>query len=107
MMKCRPSPFRVTRRPNLSSPVSLRPRLQNNIESPSAGKDDPLKRAEFVAIILRVFVTADGRGRRLGSQRHLCLSESGLLTQPRELLTDCQFLYFLFESFAEFWTRQL
>jgi hypothetical protein len=29
------------------------------------------------------------------------------LAQPRELLTDCQLLYFLFKSFAEFWTRQL
>ena len=43
----------------LSSPVSVRPRLQDNIESPSAGTDDPLKRAEFVAIVLRVFVAAD------------------------------------------------
>src|SRR5207247_905963 len=106
-MKWRPSPFRVMRPPNLSSPVSFRPRLQDNIESPSAGKDDPMKRAEFVAIVLRVFVTADGRGCRLRSLRHLCLSESRFLAQPRELLADCQLLYFLFKSFAEFWTRQL
>src|SRR4026209_1134750 len=107
MMKCRPSPFRISWRPNLSSPVSFWARLQDNIESPSAGEDDPLKRAEFVAIVLRVFVTADGRGRRLRSLCRLCLSESRFLAQPRELLTDCQLLYFLFKSFAEFWTRQL
>jgi len=107
MMKCQPSPFRVARRPHLSSPVSFRSRLQDNIESPSAGKNDPLKRAEFVAIVLRVFVTADGRGRRLRSLRHLCLSESRFLAQPRELLTDGQLLYFLFKSFAEFWTHPL
>src|ERR1041384_7778814 len=107
MMQCRPSPFRGSRRPHLRSPMSLRPRLQDNIESPSTGKDDPLKRPEFVAIVLRVFITADGRCRRLRSLRHLCLSESRFLTQPRELLTDCQILYFLFKSFAEFWTRQL
>ena len=100
------SPFRVTWRPNLSSPVSFRPRLQDNIESPSAGKNDPLKRAEFVAIVLSVFVTADRRSRRLRSLRYLCLSESCFLAQPRELLTDCQLLYFLFKSFAEFRTRQ-
>jgi hypothetical protein len=52
-MKCRPSPFRDARRPNLSGPVSFRPRLQDNIESPSAGTDNPLERAKFVPIVLR------------------------------------------------------
>jgi hypothetical protein len=85
--------------------VTVRPGLQDNIKSPSAGKDDPLKRAEFVAIVLRVFVTADGRGRGLRSLRELRLSESRFLAQPRELLADCQLLDFLFKSFAEFRTR--
>ena len=60
VMKCRPSPFRVARRPNLSGPVSFRPRLQDNIESPSAGTDNPLERAKFIPIVLRIFVAADG-----------------------------------------------
>ena len=32
--------------------MSFLPELQDNIKSPSAGKDDPLKRVEFVAIVL-------------------------------------------------------
>ena len=54
------SPFRGARRPNLSGPVSFRPRLQDNIESPSAGTDNPLERAKFIPIVLRIFVAADG-----------------------------------------------
>lgn len=62
----------------LGCSVSVRSRFEDDVQPASTRADNSLERSEFVAVIVRILISADGRGSGAGALRDLRLRESSL-----------------------------